>query len=226
MSLIFEERPPHAPFVETLTTGQTVRDGSMLRPAESHWHLVLVNHQGRSKAIVTGPQTTAGVASWQEGAEIIWIKLKPGTFMPHLPLKTLIDQETTLPEASSHSFWLQGSAWQVPDLEHVDVFLERLERQELLIRDPIVDAVLQNQEQPLGLAPRTLRQRFLQATGMSKNAFQQIERAQSAATLLQQGISISDTIQELGYFDQPHLTKLLRRWVGRTPAELVRLGLS
>jgi AraC-like DNA-binding protein len=224
MSLILKDRPLHSPFVETLTTGQTVRDGSMLRPAESHWHLVLVNHQGRAKAIVTGPQTTAGVASWQEGAEIIWIRLKPGTFMPHLPFKTLINQETTLPEASSHSFWLKGSAWQVPDIEHVDVFLDRLKRQELLIRDPIVDAVLQNQEQTLRLAPRTLRQRFLEATGMSKNAFQQIERAQSAAMLLRQGISISDTVHELGYFDQPHLTRLLKRWVGHSPAELIRLG--
>jgi hypothetical protein len=109
MSLILENRPSDTPFVETLTLGQTVCGGSMLRPAESHWHLVLVNHQGRSKAIVTGPQTTAGVASWQEGAEIIWIKLKPGTYIPHLPFQILIDQETTLPEASSQSFWLKGS---------------------------------------------------------------------------------------------------------------------
>jgi AraC-like DNA-binding protein len=224
MSLILKARTSDSPFVETLTAGQTVRDGSMRRPAESHWHLVLVNHQGQSKAIVTGPQTTAGVASWQEGAEIIWIKFKPGTLMPHLPFKSLVNQETTLPAASSHSFWLKGSAWQVPDLEHVDVFLDRLERQELLIRDPIVNAVLQNQEQALGLAARTLRHRFLEATGMSKNAFQQIERAQSAAMLLRQGISIPDTIQEFGYFDQPHLTRLLKRWVGRTPGELILSG--
>jgi AraC-like DNA-binding protein len=99
-------------------------------------------------------------------------------------------------------------------------------RQELLIHDPMVNLVLQNQAQKLGLAPRTLRQRFLQATGMSKNAFQQIERAQRAATFLRQGISIPDTVHELGYFDQPHLTRLLKRWVGHTPAELVCLGLS
>ncbi len=226
MSLILKARLSDAAFVETLTAGHTVRDGSMLRPAESHWHLVLVNHEGRSKAIVTGPQTTTGLASWQEGAEIIWIKLKPGTFIPHLPFKTLVNQETTLPEASSHSFWMKGSAWQIPDLEHVDVFLDRLERQELLMNDPVVNAVLQNQEQALGLSPRTLRQRFLEATGMSKNTFQQIERAQSAALLLKEGISISDTIQALGYYDQPHLTRLLKRWVGYTPAELIRLGLT
>ncbi len=226
MSLILEGRLLDAPFVETLTLGQTMGDGSTIRPAESNWHLVLVNYQGQAKAIVTGPQTTPGVASWQEGAEIIWIKMKPGTYIPHLPFKNLIDQETTLPEASSQSFWIKGSAWQVPDIEHVDVFLDRLMRQELLVRDPIVSAVLQKQEQALGLASRTLRLRFLQATGMSKNAFQQIERAQSAAMLLQQGHSISDTIHELGYFDQPHLTRLLKRWVGHTPAELIRLGLT
>jgi AraC-like DNA-binding protein len=226
MSLILEERPSDSPRAETLTRGHTVGDGSTLRPAESHWHLVLVKYQGREKAILTGPQTTPGVASWQAGAEILWIKLKPGTYLPHLPFPTLVNQETTLPAASSHSFWFKGSAWQVPDFEDIDVFLDRLERQGLLIHDPLVHLVLHHPEHTRGLAPRTLRQRFLQATGMSKNAFQQIERAQRAAMLLGQGVSIADTAHQLGYFDQPHLTRLLKRWVGHTPAELVRLSVT
>jgi AraC-like DNA-binding protein len=196
-----------------------VSDGFTIRPAESHWHLVLVKYQGQTKAIITGPQKSPGIASWKQDAEILWTKLKPGTFIPHLSFNTLIDKETTLPEASSHSFWLNGSAWQVPDVEHVDVFLDRLEREELLVRDPIVKAVLRNQA--VDLSPRTLRHRFLQATGMSKNDFQQIERAQQAELLLRQGTSIPDTVYRLGYFDQPHLARSLKRWVGHTPARLL-----
>lgn len=219
MSLLLEERPTDSPLVATLAQGQTVKDGSTIRPAESHWHLVLVTYRGQSKAIITGPQTAPGVASWKEDAEILWIKFKPGTFIPHLPFKTLVDKETALPGASSRSFWLKGSAWQVPDIEHVDVFLDRLEREELLVRDPVVKAVLQNQAPDL--SPRTLRHRFLQATGMSKNDFQQIERAQQAELLLRQGTSVPDTVYALGYFDQPHLTRSLKRWVGHTPARLL-----
>lgn len=219
MSLLLKERESGSLLVATLAQGRTLRDGSTIRPAESHWHLVLVTYQGQSKAIVTGPQMTPGVASWKKDAELLWIKFKPGIFMTHLPFKLLVDRETTLPEASSRSFWLQGSAWQVPDVEHVDVFLDRLEREELLVRDPVVNAVLQNQAPDL--SPRTLRHRFLQATGMSKNDFRQIERAQRAELLLRQGTSIPDTVYRLGYFDQPHLTRSLKRWVGHTPAQLI-----
>jgi Helix-turn-helix domain len=220
MSIITEERLSDSPFVATTMRGQTVSDGSSIRPAESHWHLVLVNYQGQVKSIIAGPLTTAGVASWAEGAEILWIKFKPGTFMPHLPFKTLIDKETTLPGASSRSFWLKGSAWQVPDFEHVDVFLDRLEREELLVRDPVVNAVLR--DQPQEIAPRTVRHRFLQATGLSQNNFRQIERAQRAALLLGQGASIADVVYQAGYADQPHLTRSLKQFVGHTPAQLLR----
>lgn len=220
MSLITEERPPDSPLVATIIQGRTVRDGSSIRPAESHWHLVFVNYHGQMKAIIVGPWTTAGVASWGEGAEILSIKFKAGTFIPHLPFQTLVDNETILPEASSRSFWLNGSAWQLPDFEHVDVFLNRLEREELLICDPVVNAVLQDQVPDL--SPRTLRHRFLQATGLNKKYIQQIERAQCAATLLQQGSSIADVVYQTGYADQPHLTRSLKQFVGYTPAQILR----
>jgi AraC-like DNA-binding protein len=39
---------------------------------------------------------------------------------------------------------------------------------------------------------------------------------------LQQGVPIPDAVYEAGYFDQPHLTRSLKQWVGHTPAQLVR----
>jgi methylphosphotriester-DNA--protein-cysteine methyltransferase len=39
-------------------------------------------------------------------------------------------------------------------------------------------------------------------------------------TLLQRGVSIHDTVHEAGYFDQPHLTRSLKRLLGQTPAEI------
>lgn len=48
----------------------------------------------------------------------------------------------------------------------------------------------------------------------------QIERARYATTLLQQGLSIPDVVYDAGYFDQPHLTRSLKRYIGQTPAQL------
>lgn len=218
--MVYEARLPESPYLEAIWYGHTTGDGSTIRPAENHWHLVLVRHQGQLRAVVTGPWTAAGITSWGHDAEILWLKFKPGTFMPHLPVKTLLNRETTLPSASSRAFWLHGSAWPVPDFEDADTFVERLVRAELLVHDPAVSAALR--DEPGSLSPRTLRHRFLHATGLSKASIRQIERAQRAEALLRQGVPIADTVYAAGYFDQPHLTRALKRLVGYTPAQLVK----
>jgi hypothetical protein len=131
-----------------------------------------------------------------------------------------LDSETLLPDASSSTFWLKGSAWEYPDAENVDVFIDRLVHEELLVSDPLVKDVLQGY--PQSLSPRTVRHRVLQATGLTRSRIFQMERAQKAADLLQQGTSILDTVSELGYFDQPHLTRSLKHWIGYTPAQIVQ----
>lgn len=220
MSLIYEERSSDSPLVETITHGWAARDGSSIRPAEFCWHMVLVRHHGKAQLLVVGPWTTAGVATWAEGAEILWIKFKPGTFMPHLPPKEFRDLESILPGAASNSFRLNGSAWQYPDFDNVETFILRLERDGVLVRDPVVNAVLQ--DRPHDLSSRTVRHRFLRATGLTQGTFRQMKRAQLAGALLQQGVSILDTVFEAGYYDQPHLTRSLKRFVGYTPVEIAR----
>jgi methylphosphotriester-DNA--protein-cysteine methyltransferase len=49
----------------------------------------------------------------------------------------------------------------------------------------------------------------------------QIERARYATTLLQQGVPILDVVYEAGYFDQPHLTRALKYFIGQTPAQIL-----
>jgi AraC-like DNA-binding protein len=144
---------------------------------------------------------------------------KPGVFLPGLLPSTLIErQELNLPEAAGSSFWLGSCTWEYPDYENADVFVERLVREGLLVYDPLVSAVLQGQ--PVEASSRTVRRRFLQATGLTYGALYQIERARHATRLLKQGASIPDTVSQAGYFDQPHLTRSLKRYIGLTPAQI------
>ncbi len=219
MSIDYEQRSSESPYVESITHGRTAGDGSAVRPAESHWHMVVARQDGNAQMLVVGPWTTSGVASWTEGAELIWVRFALGTFMPHLPAMNFMDKETELPGAADRSFWLGGSARQFPNHENVETFVERLVRDGVLVRDPIVSAALEGR--PQGLSPRTLRHRFLRATGLSQSRIRGIERAGRAAALLRRGVSIPDTVHEEGYFDQPHLTKSLKRWVGHTPAQII-----
>ncbi len=222
MSIVSEERPSDSPYVESIMRGHTTSAGSTIRPAEVHWHMVLRRLNSGVRLLIVGPWTRAGVASWGDGAELLWIKLRLGTFMPHLATRHIRDIETVLPEASGSAFWLNGSAWQFPDYENVETFVNRLVHDEVLMHDPLVSATLQDQLPPI--PSRTLRHHFLRATGLTQSHIWQMKRAQRALVLLQQGASILDTVDQAGYFDQPHLTKALKQFIGRTPAEIIRMS--
>lgn len=221
MPIVFETRATDSPYIESVTRGHTVGAGTVLRPAECNWHMVFVNYQQQTPVLMVGPWSTAGAVQYTDGAEILWIRLKLGVFMPHMPTPTLLNAETPLPAgAGRRSFHLRGTLRQFPDFENAETFVQRLVREDSLVCDPLVGAVLQGQ--PHGLAARTVRHRFVRATGLTHNHIFQVERAKRAAALLQQGWSIADTVFEAGYFDQPHLTRALKQWVGYTPAALVR----
>jgi len=225
MNFIFDERPSDSPFVEMIWRTQSEADsGSFISLAESHWEMVVTRQNGRTTLTMRGPETKARPAPIPDSAEFLGIVFKLGTFMPHLPTRRLVNGEINLPEATNQSFRLHGDVWQFPDFENADIFISRLIRENLLVRDPIVEAVLQNQ--PLEMSLRTVQRRFLRATGLTRGTLDQIERAHEAATLLEQGGSIADAVYEAGYADQPHLTCSLKRFIGLTPGQILRINAS
>ena len=123
-----------------------------------------------------------------------------------------------LSPAAKTSFGLAGSRWQCPDYENVETFVEKLVRESLLVSDPIVKAVLQNHPQEVSL--RTVRRRFLFATGLTYKVISQIERAKQAAALLEQGVSLIEAAYQSGYADQSHMTRSLKHFIGHTPAQI------
>jgi AraC-like DNA-binding protein len=220
MTIVSEERYSDSPYIETICRGWTVSEGSSIRPAEINWHMVFVSYPGGVRPLIVGPHTSSGMAFWGKGAEILWIKLKLGTFMPHLPTRAYVDSEQALPEESGKRFWFKGAVRQFPDYENVETFIEHLVRDDDLVHDPLVSAALR--EELPEISSRTVRHRFLQATGQTQKHIRQYERAQRAATLLRQGLPILDTVFAAGYFDQPHMTRSLKQFLGYTPAQIIR----
>src|SRR5262249_15381208 len=144
-----------------------------------------------------------------------------GTFLPHYPTFTTMTEGISLPTATDNCFWLGGSTWQIPDFENADTFIARLVRADVLAQDPVVDAVLQGSD--VYMSSRSIQRRFLRTTGLTQRYIQYIERARLASELLQQGAPIADVVFQAGYADQPHLTRALKRLIGQTPAQILRL---
>lgn len=221
MIIFDEDRPSDSPFVERVWRCHSEGAGPFLSIAQSHCELVVTRFQGKITLTVRGPETRAtSLGDCPADGEWLGIKLKLGAFLPLMSARTLVDTAVTLPEESRNSFWFGGSVWQFPDYDNADTFVDWLVREGLLAREPIVGAALQGQTQDMSLS--TIQRRFLRATGITQGVARQIERARYAVLLLQQGVSIMDATIEAGYFDQPHLTRALKYYIGQTPAQILR----
>jgi len=225
MIIFDEDRVSDSPFVERVWRCHSEGADPFLSIAASHCELVVSRFEGKITVTVRGPETKARpMGDCPGGGEWFGIILKLGTFLPLLPTGTLVDGEVNLPVISRNSFWLFGSAWQLPDYDHAETFVDWLVRKDQLVRDPVVEDALQGQ--PQGRDLRTIQRRFLRATGLTQNTARQIERARYATYLLQQGVSILDTVEQAGYFDQPHLTRVLKCLIGQTPAQILQKSRS
>ena len=222
MSFIFKGRPSDSPFVEAIWSTQSDQADSFISTAATQCSMVVTEYRGHLSLTVRGPETKASEAAIPPDAQFFGINFKLGTFMPDFPAINLVDTQSIFPPAASRSFWLKGAAWEIPNFDNADVFLDRLARQGLLTREPLVDAALKGQLPDVSL--RSVQRRFLRATGLTHGFVVQIERAHRALALLQKGASILDTVDEAGYADQPHLTRSLKRLVGQTPAKILKIG--
>jgi len=223
MLLTFEERSSDSPFIERVWRCRSERGGPFLSIASTHCEMVVTRCQGEVFLTLRGPETKATVAECPGEGEWVAVRFSLGTFVPHLLPKNLTDRrDVTMPAATAHSFWLRGSAWEYPSFSNAEAFVARLARRGLIARNPVVDRMLDGDCH--GLSLRTNQRHFLQATGLTERTVRQIERARHATNLLKQGVSILDAVHESGYFDQPHLTRSLRHFVGQTPGEIIQAG--
>lgn len=220
----FEERPSDSPFVERIWSTQSECADSFTSISTVLWSMVIAKVRGRISISLHGPETGATRKDFPPEAEWFGIAFKLGTFVPDILPGSFIDRHIVLPDTSGRAFSLCHSAWQFPNYENADTFVDQLVRAGILVHEPIMnhelimDAVHQGQSQSLSL--RTVQYRFLRSTGLSQRTIRQIERARYAAALLKQGVSIFDTVYEAGYSDQPHLTRSLKHFIGLTPAEI------
>lgn len=220
MKFSFDMRSSDIPFVDQIWHTQSQGGGSFISAAASRWEMVVTRQKGKTTFSIRGPETKASNAPIPEDAEFLGIVFKRGAFMPRLPKKILIDGGIHLPQAGNDTFWLDGALWQFPDFENADTFVQQLIRADMLTSDQIVTDLLRGHTQYLSL--RSIQRRFLHVTGITYKTMQQIERAHQALSLLQSGIPIPVTAYQAGYFDQPHLTRSLKFFVGQTPAEIVK----
>ncbi|MFH9174954.1 helix-turn-helix domain-containing protein [Streptomyces albogriseolus] len=218
MRLRFETRPSDSPWVDSVWTCTSERVTSMTSVAGARLGLVFWQRDGAAFAAVTGPETRTGTAPVPEGAVFTGIDLALGTSLRMTPTADLLDGGVTLPDTSRRTFRLDGARWETPGPDDAEALVDRLVRAGVLDREPLVADVLRGHRPDV--SRRTVERRFRAATGLTRGAVRQIGRARTAAHLLAAGGRTADVAAELDYFDEPHLARALRTYVGRSARQL------
>lgn len=221
MLIAFEDRPSDSPVIDRVWRSHSEKAGEFHSMAICNWVMVVSRHQGKTFLTIRGPETRATAAECPADGEWIGIHFKPGSFMPLFPPGELRDRnDMTLPDSSGRSFQLDSSSWEYPTFENAETFVARLLKRGLVVADPRIGDALRGATEPL--SQRSQQRHFLRATGMTLATFRQIERARHATRLLRDGASILHAVGDAGYFDQAHLTRSFKRFVGLTPAQVAR----
>jgi AraC-like DNA-binding protein len=219
MEFVIDHQDSTSPLIESIWSSQSTQAGSFTSLAVSTSELVFTRQHGTISINMRGPESKATIAHGPANAEFFGITFKLGAYLPALPPTHLLDRHARL-STVGRTFWLNDHPLPIPGARDADDFVERLVRLGLLRSEPTVEPILKNEFLERLATVRTMQRRFVQATGLSHRTVQSIERARRALALLEAGTAIPDVVHDLGYTDQPHLTKMLRYLVGSTPARI------
>ncbi len=223
MNILRESRPSDSHLIHAISRSIYLEDSQDVTTPDGSWDIVFIKHQDQVKVLLTGLITQPVALANQAGDEIFVISFKPGVFLSHLAGTQTVDTGSLLPKARNHSFWIGSDIVEIPTFENVESFVARLTKNSLLANDEIVTAVLERGAEETNLfSERSIQRHFMLATGMTFKRLQQIQRAQKAVELLKQGKAAVDVAYEVGYSDQPHMTKALKQMMGQTPGEIIK----
>ncbi len=115
-------------------------------------------------------------------------------------------------------FEIKGLRFPLPTFETAEDIIERMASHRVLKSNLIVARALNDAAN--GMPKRTLQHHFKRTTGIGPKDFRQIRRAQEAVRRLKSGGSGADVAAELGYADQPHMIKSIKKIMGYLPSDI------
>lgn len=221
----FEVRPSASPYVERVWRARSRHGGSFTSIAASNLEIV-VERRERPTVTLRGPETAASRAQCPPNTTWIGIRLRVGTFVRSVPSDRIRDGRDVSLDVHDGSFVLvNGVALELPSFRDAETFVHGLASAGCLGRDVLVVATVAGMsanDTGAAASRRTVQRRFARVTGLSNQAFAQIERARCATHLLRGGCDIADVVFLAGFVDQAHLGRALQRYVGMTPAAVRR----
>ncbi|HSW91158.1 MAG TPA: helix-turn-helix domain-containing protein [Candidatus Saccharimonadales bacterium] len=219
MSFTYEDKHPDSLYVDKIWHTHTTSDGVFTAGLDGNWDIIISRVDGKARVTVNGIGKHAVQVPYVAGIDSVGIALKPGVFLRDIKGKDIVDSQRTLSKGDIAYVDIGGRSFKIPDFDSAEVFVDELISNDILLVNSVVSSL--SNDHVNGVSDRSLRRHTMGTTGLSPYFFHQIQRAQHATQLLQQGTPIAQVAIEAGYTDQAHMTKAVKALMGLTPAQIV-----
>ncbi len=211
---MYRIKSSNLPFVECLWRIRVGEVAEWIDSARETWGLAFTRRMdGTMAAELAGPTYRHKTFGGDVGDEYWGAEFYPHVTMRGVDKPALTGKFVHLPVAEGQ--FLIGNEWyQFPALVDLEIFLAGLEQRGIISN--AAHFVI-----PRATVSRRSNQRwYRQAVGLSRRQSEQIRRAEHAAALLASGKRPAEVAFEAGYADQAHMTRSLKKLLGKTPARL------
>lgn len=208
---------PH-PWIDRVWQTVCLEDGVYKATPDGSWDLILsVSPDGQPTIFLSGQATEPVDVPYRAGEHSVVI-----SFAAHVYLTT--DKEVRIGAAirflpvEGEVFVLDGVELPLPTFGNAEDLTEMMVAAHLLQSNDLVAKAFTGK--PKAASRRSVQQHFKKTTGITQKYFQLIRRAQEAVRRLKLGDNSAAVAADLGYTDQPHMIKSIKKIMGHLPSDL------
>lgn len=208
---------PH-PWIDTVWRTISLEDGVYRATPDGSWDLILsYGPDGEPSLWLTGQATEPVDVPYSGGSHAVVVSFAAHVFLP-FEGQVLTGATTRLLPVQGDHFALNGVELPLPTFEDAETLVDKMIAAGLLKSNDLVAKAFS--ASPKAASKRSAQQHFKRTTGITQKDFEQIRRAQEAVRLLKSGASAAAVATELGYTDQPHMIKSIKKIMGYLPSNL------
>jgi hypothetical protein len=202
-----------SPLIARVWHTQNITDGVYIATPDCAWDLLALQLQdGTRMMMLAGQQTKYLPVPYTAGTSAVVISFTASAYLAGFKGDELVDATIMLPNDTVGRFILLDHAFEFPEYDTAEKLVEAMVSAGILKQDDVVASVLEGR--PKAMSSRTMQRHFHEVTGISRKALGKIRRAQDAVAMLQAGTATAEVAAEVGYTDQSHLTKDLKKIMG------------
>lgn len=212
-------RKPDNPYIETIWHTKNLTDGVYMATPDGSWDfIVMLGADGSKQMMLAGQATKTQPVPYTAGSGGMVISFTPGAYLQGYDLSAIVDSSEILPNADDDHFIFLGHVFAFPTFDNAEELIDEMVQLGILKSDRVVDGALQ------GTAPamsdRAKQRHFAKTTGLTQKSFEQIERVKQAVAQLKQGKKPAEVAADLGYTDQAHMTRSIKKLMDTTPTDV------